>query len=387
MKKTTITLMLMSMALLTQASVIDGAFYFDEETAWIGRIYYNCLEQMQEEFTEMYHGYLPEKFCGLKANVDGEVLDDCLCLSTCDEKLQLVYKHTSRGVEVIGTYMGMAVQQDNTEWQPIYKMGEWISPDDMTVRHNPLWATPIQAQNVFRAASDNAVPDAAKRDRMIFKPHVNAVKFNRQWQDEVGYRYEYKLTDPAVVKKMFRGYNDSQITAIVVNHEFLDTHTPLQYSRWLYGEPEVTLSRSDNSYVWQQINQRYHGRKVTSTKWLATMGEMSVWLVGFAPQEDNMLFSLIVVKEGELEEAFDDYAMIAPGGERTDDGKPMHAWMAYDYGEYCEPEIMAIMHNTWDNSLEFYIRQGGSECQRYYILRERGPWLVKISEFAESIVE
>jgi len=117
------------------------------------------------------------------------------------------------------------------------------------------------------------------------------------------------------------------------------------------------------------------------------MGEMSVWLVGFAPQEDNMLFSLIVVKEGELEEAFDDYAMIVPGGERTDDGKPMHAWMAYDYGEYCEPEIMAIMHNTWDNSLEFYIRQGGSECQRYYILRERGPWLVKISEFAESIVE
>lgn len=387
MKKATITLMLVTMALLVQASVIDGSFYFDDETAWIGRIYYNSLEQMQEEFSEMYPGYLPEKFGGLKANVDGEVLDDCLCLSTCDEQRQLVYKHTSRGVEVIGTYMGMAVQQEQVNWQPIYRMGEWISPDDMTVRHKPLWVTPIQAKNVFRTASDNAVPDAASRDRMIFKPHVNAVKFNKQWQDAVGYRYEYKLADPGIVKKMFRGYTDSQIAAIVVNHEFLDTHQPLQYSRWLYGEPEVTLGRSENNYVWQQINQRYHNRKVTSTKWLATMGEMSVWLVEFEPQANNLLASLVVVKEGQLEEAFDDYAMISGDCERTDDGKPMHAWMVYDYGEYCEPEIMAIMHNTYSNELEFYIRQGGSECNRYYILRERGPWLVKISECSESILE
>lgn len=388
MKKTMVFLLLVLGALVqTHATVIDGIFYFDEETAWIGRIYYNCLEQMQEEFSEMYHGYLPEKFCALKANVDGEVLDDCLCLSTCDEQLQLVYKHTSRGVEVIGTYMGMAVPQERNEWQPIYKMGEWISPDDLTIRYNPLWATPIQSQNVFRTASDNAVPDAARRDRMIFKPHVNAVKFNRQWQDEVGYRYEYKLSDANVISKMFRGYQDSQIAAIVVNREFLETHTPLQFSRWLYGEPEVTLSRSDNSYVLEQIERRYHGRKVTSAKWLATMGEMSVWLVGFAWQQNNALYSLIVVKEGELEEAFDDYAMIYPGGDRTDDGKPMHMWMAFDYGEYYEPEIMAIMQNSWDQSLEFYIRQGGSECNRYYILRERGPWLIKISECSESIID
>ncbi len=65
----------------------------------------------------------------------------------------------------------------------------------------------------------------------------------------------------------------------------------------------------------------------------------------------------------------------------------MHVWMVADYGEYCEPEIMAIMHNTWDNCLEFYIRQSGSECQRYYILRERAPWLIKISECSESINE
>ena len=48
---------------------------------------------------------------------------------------------------------------------------------------------------------------------------------------------------------------------------------------------------------------------------------------------------------------------------------------------------MAIMHNTYDNELEFYIRQGGSECQRYYILREKAPWLIKISESSESFDE
>lgn len=387
MKKTTATLMLAIVALLGQATAIDGNFLFDEETAWIGRIYYNCLQQMQEEYTEMYPGYLPEKFCALKANVDGKMLDDCLCLSTCDEQRQLVYKHTSRGVEVIGTYMGMAEPQEQINWQPIYMMGEWVGPDDTTLRHNPLWATPIQSQNVFRAASEMAVSDATRRDRMIFKPHVNAVKFNRQWHDEVGHRYEYKLTDPAVVTKMFRGYTDSQVAAIVVNHEFLETHKPLQYSRWLYGEPEISLNRTDNSYIWQQISQRYHGRKVVSTKWMATMGEMSVWLIIFEQTADHALASLIVVKEGELEEAFDDFAMIAPGGDRMEDGKPMHVWMTFDYGEYSEPEIMAIMQNTWDNSLEFYIRQGGSECNRYYILRERGPWLIKISECAESVLE
>lgn len=386
MKKLLLCLMV-TLGVLAQASVIDGQFYFDEETAYIGRIYYNCLQQMQEEYSEMYQGRLPEKFCALRANVDGEILDNCLCLSNCDEDLQLVYKHTSRGVEVIGTYMGMAVKQDRIDWQPIYKMGEWISPDDMTIRYSPMWATPIQTKNVFRTCTDHPVGDATSRDRMIFKPHVNPVKYNRTWQDMAGTHYEYKLTDPNAIKKMFRGYNDEQIMAIVVNKKFLETHTPLQFSRWLYGEPEITLSRKDNSYVWEQINKRYHNRPVVSTKWLATMGEMSVWLIVFKQQKNNALASIIVVKEGELESAFDDYAMIRPDGDRMDDGRPMHVWMAYDYGEYCEPEIMAIMLNSWDNSLEFYIRQGGSECNRYYILRERSPWLIKISECSESMME
>lgn len=388
MKKMMIFLLLVLGALAqAQASVIDGQFYFDEETAYIGRIYYNCLQQMQEEYSEMYRGRLPEKFCALKAKVDGKVLDNCLCLSDCDETMQLVYKHTSRGVEVIGTYMGMAVKQDRIDWQPIYKMGEWISPDDMTIRYHPMWATPILAKNLFRTCSNLSQKDAMNCDRMIFKPHVNPIKYNRTWKDMDGSHYEYKLTDPAIIKKMFRGYNDSQITAIVVNHKFLDTHKPLQFSRWLYGEPEISLSRTENSYVWKQINQRYPNRKVVSTKWLASMGEMTVWLVVFEQKANNALASIIVVKEGELEEAFDDYAMITPEGERTEDGKPMHVWMVADYGEYCEPEIMAIMHNTYDNELEFYIRQGGSECQRYYILREKAPWLIKISESSESFDE
>lgn len=388
MKKTMVFLLLVLGALAqAQASVIDGQFYFDEETAYIGRIYYNCLQQMQEEYSEMYRGRLPEKFCALKAKVDGKVLDNCLCLSDCDETMQLVYKHTSRGVEVIGTYMGMAVKQDQINWQPIHKMGEWISPDDMTVRYHPMWATPIQSKNLFRTASDNAVSDAARRDRMIFKPHVNAIKYNRQWQDEVGFRYEYKLTDANVIAKMFRGYKDDEITAIVVNHEFLNTHTPLQYSRWKSGEPVVRLDRKENSYVWEQINQRYHNRKVKSTKWLASMGEMTVWLVVFEQKADNALASIIVVKEGELEEAFDDYAFIRPGGDRLDDGRPLHVWLMDDQGEYCEPEIMAIMHNTYSNELEFYIRQDGCQCYRYCILRERGPWLVKTCEYGEAFLD
>ncbi|MBR5728330.1 MAG: hypothetical protein IKX39_06765, partial [Muribaculaceae bacterium] len=249
MKKSMIFLLLVLGALAqVQASVIDGQFYFDDETAYIGRIYYNCLQQMQEEYSEMYRGRLPEKFCALKAKVDGKVLDNCLCLSDCDETMQLVYKHTSRGVEVIGTYMGMAVKQDRIDWQPIYKMGEWISPDDMTIRYQPMWATPIQAKNVFRTCSNVTEKDAMSRDIMIFKPHVKSIKYNRTWKDMDGSHYEYKLTDPAAVKKMFRGYNDSQITAIVVNHKFLDTHKPLQFSRWLYGEPEISLSRTENSY-------------------------------------------------------------------------------------------------------------------------------------------
>ena len=61
----------------------------------------------------------------------------------------------------------------------------------------------------------------------------------------------------------------------------------------------MRLDRKDNSYVWEQINKRYHNRKVKSTQWLATMGEMSVWLIVFEQQADNALASLIVVKEGD----------------------------------------------------------------------------------------
>ena len=89
---------------------------------------------------------------------------------------------------------------------------------------------------------------------------------------------------------------------------------------------------------------------------------------------------MVVFRDGEIAHVWEDAAEIDrdnPNCDRTDEGKLMHVWMTYDYGEYCLPELQAIMIGP--KGVELYARQSGVESYYHYIIfRESGDLMTPI---------
>ena len=259
---------------------------------------------------------------------------------------------------------------------------------DITMRNRPLWVVKQdKTQNRFVVVSEETRPNnLSSYNRMIFKPHVGNVRLTgKASRTEQGdYQATFALDNPKLVAKMFRGYNDSEMAPIIVTADFLNTHLPLQFSRWKEGEQKRELT---NSRYLNLLKKRYPEWRIQTTQWLASIGdERDFYLVVFKPTPRQALASLVCFAQGELVSALDHPADIQPEDERTEDGKPMHVWAVCDYGEYSVPEIMAFM--ATDKGLEMYVRQWGSECYGYTIYREneRGGWN-KISQQAVSVLD
>jgi hypothetical protein len=282
-------------------------------------------------------------------------------------------------VEVIGTYMGMAVQQDQVNWQPIYRMGEWISPDDMTVRHNPLWATPIQAKNLFRTASDNAVPDAASRDRMIFKPHIGNIHLVKAEPGsytvdgtpiDLGLCYTFALDNASLTKKMFRGYKSEQATPVIVPKAWLNDHRPLQFKRWLYGEEVPSVSAS----VRRMITTYYGDQmKIRDISWVATCEERerTFYDVLFEPYNGKVCLAFVCIEEGEVESTRNMWFDVSKS-----DPNMIDIGADIDDLRGLTPEIQ-VMADT-PKGLELYVRWYSFEGSHFDIWREVSDQFVTV---------
>ncbi|MBR1551925.1 MAG: hypothetical protein IJ632_06360 [Muribaculaceae bacterium] len=260
---------------------------------------------------------------------------------------------------------------------------------DITMRHRPLWVVkPAKEQNRFTVVHDKELPANLKHyDRMIFKPHIGSVNLVKSAsRTEAGdYQATFALTDAKKVAKMFRGYDNSEFASIIVPHEVLDTHTPLQFSRWKSGETKQELT---DEYYLNLIRIRYPEWRIASTQWMATIAgdcDRQFYLVVFEPTPRQALASVVCFSEGRVVSSIDDHADISLDVERTPDGKPMHVWSVCDYGEYSMPEIMAFMDTK--KGLEMYVRASGSECYIYRIYRENSGGWDLIDEVAVSDFE
>lgn len=268
-------------------------------------------------------------------------------------------------------------------------VGVEVRADDVTSWHRPLWVVkPAKGKNRFTVVCDKELPANLKRyDRMIFKPHIGAVNLVRgaSRSSQGDYQATFSLVDAKKVAAMFRGYDDSEYASIIVPHEFLDTHTPLQFTRWKGGEEVKTLT---DEYFLNLLRIRYPEWRIASTQWMATIGgdnERQFYLVVFEPTPRQALASVVCFSEGRVVSSLDDMADISPDVERTSDGKPMHVWSVCDYGEYSMPEIMAFMDT--DDGLEMCVRASGSECYVYRIYRENSGGWDLIDEMAVSDLE
>ncbi|MBO4870696.1 MAG: hypothetical protein J5565_01780 [Muribaculaceae bacterium] len=237
---------------------------------------------------------------------------------------------------------------------------------DITLKHRPLFGDDIDiAANRFSASSEvwtYVSPNAIKSyDRMIFKPHIGEVKLAKTKTTNKEVVYSFALINPAMTKKMFRGYASTQAAPVIVPKAFLETHTPLQYSRWLFGEKEIKANRDV-----KQIIQAYFGeREIYDSRWLASceINERTFYYVVFKPQDGYVLTSLVCIAEGDVVSVCNDWVPMAPGDDDMNASGEMVEDMLFH-----APQIMAMM--ATENGLELYTRWNSLEGIHYTIMRE-----------------
>lgn len=302
------------------------------------------------------------------ADVDGDGINEFVVADA--QYLRCAYKAVNGQVHLLSTQVSK-----DLNWHMVsqyYLLSDIDHSHDITLRHKPMFCNEATiSDNRFVVTGSIAwtfdhAEDAAVYDRMIFKPHVGNARFvNAQLTDEGPY-YTFALADRTMTKKMFRGYTDAQAVPIVVPHAFLNSHTPLQFSRWLDGEKKVMASAD----VRNIISQAFPGQRIAKAQWMATcpINERSFYFVTFAPKNGQMLAAMVCIAEGMVVSSWNQWNVVGDDGDTLDNGLFID-----DYFHFM-PEIMAMM--ATEEGLELYMRWHSLEGIHYSIMREIGDlWL------------
>lgn len=271
-----------------------------------------------------------------------------------------------------------------------YICGSWALPaDDITLKQPPIFISGMQkAKNVFIGWREmENYPHGNQYTHMVFKPHVNEISFVRDnriftsldgdtlWQDT----REFKLKNPQVVATMFRGYTDGVAVPVAVTRQFLTTHKPQQFSRWLSPEPLRTMNQGLKQIVVDHYGGYYH---VAKSQWLATLptpvGNRDYYLVLLAGRQ-KVIFAVVTLAEGTVASAIEIATDMKEEGEFSSDLSDANLFDTSDLDDlFIEhgPEIMCIMHT--DAGLELYVRWNSMEGTHYSIWREIGTRMVNV---------
>lgn len=325
-------------------------------------------------------GKLPQKFCIIPYQ-QASPLGFAMVIAPYDESELIMF--TPNGNDLKAQRITKDVIPDETYWDTFSNLGRYRSKSsDITLRERPL---PVRELNIsgnsfVSVIDEERINDIKAYNQMMFKPHCNGVRLVKQdhntktdsegtlIKDEM--QYTFKLNNPSVVSKMFRGYKNEEACPWVVKSSFFNNHQLLQYSRWKDGEP-VKKATAD---VCRIISSYYGGRPIKDTRWLATIesGERSFYAVQLENQGTDALAALVCIGEGEVASTWDFHGTVDPGQENQS------IWFVDDEGDFMShaPEIHCIC--TTDEGMELYIRLFGGESVQYYILREMGPVLMEI---------
>ena len=321
-------------------------------------------------------GKHPQKYCVFPKK-EAEPLGYALVVSTTDESEMFMFTPNGTGIEA--QRISKNILPKDVYWNCISQLGRSISQNkDITLRERPLPVrTPNKKSNTFEVVvEDNEqIPDIKAYNQMIFKPHRNSVRLSSQHhtkkvdeqqgvviKDQM--EYVFKLTNPSVTAKMFRGYEDGEACPWVVKSSFFNSHTLLQYSRWKDGEPMRKASKD----ACRIISDYYGGRTIKDTQWLATLesGERSFYAVQFEITGTEALAAMVCIGEGEVTSVWEFQGKIDPATHHEGES----IWFVDDEGDFMghAPEIHCI--TATDKGLELYIRLYGGESVQYFILRE-----------------
>lgn len=331
----------------------------------------------------------------LKRDIDNDGVDD-LVLSTGNKVARPQYRAYSVGRNMAPIAMTDALRQMvqgneyPNNWHPIqYITSLWSVPgDDITMSQVPIFISAMEmAKNDFMGWREGWNRPGAEYTHMVFKPHVNEIRFVRDnristsldgdtlWQNV----REFKLKDPKVVSKMFRGYTDGNAVPVAVTRQFLTTHQPQQFSRWLSPEPIRTMPQAV-----QQIVLDYYGPgyRVERSQWLATLptqvGNRVYYQVLLASPQ-KVLFAVVCIAEGgvasTVEMLYDEKEGDATFSADLSDVDILGAGVEDLFAEHM-PSISCIM--LTDRGIELYVEWASMEGTHYSIWREVGCHMVNI---------
>lgn len=369
---------------LIAATVGGWAMTDDEQNRAVWSALDNILVEQEGHTAYMYY---------LKADVDQDGIDDLVITTDNHASPQRVIKAYSVGKGMQpATVPASVAGKPADDWTATnYLAHGWAVPgDDITLQEPPIFISGMEkAKNEFVGWRDlEAYPAGNRYTRMVFKPHVNAIRFagdgrihtsldgDTLWQDV----REFKLVDPKVVAKMFRGYSDGEAVPVAVTERFLTTHRPLQFSRWLSPEPVRSMDRSATQIVLAHYGMQY---AVMRSQWLATLPTevgnrdyYQVLLLG----RNKAIFATVCVAEGTVASAYE-YEAYSDSGFKRDMSDLSILGEDVD-GLFTDhlPEIMCIMDT--DQGLELYFRWASMEGTHYSVVREVGTrMLLVIDEY------
>ena len=355
-----------------------------ENEKWYADHCSSVIEQF--ESTRSNASKHPQKYCLLRTQ-QASPLDFAMVVSTTDKSEMVML--TPNGNTVKAKRVSKSMVPDSVYWESISQLGQRKAHSkDITLRERPLPVRAMnKAKNIFSVVveAEEKIADIGAYNQMIFKPHQNAVRLSKQerdlQKDEDGtvvtdeMEYTFKLNDPAIVTKMFRGYDDEEACPWVVKSSFFKNHSLLQYSRWKQGEPVKKASRD----VCRMISDYYGGREIVDSRWLASIetAERSFYAVQFAITGTEALAAMVCIAEGEVVSSWEFQGTVDGSYESG-----QSIWFVDDEGNFMEhaPEIHCAV--ATDEGLELYIRLFGGESVQYYILREMGTvWMEMMVDY------
>ncbi len=305
-------------------------------------------------------------------DVTGDTIPELL-LANSDLSIVEVYD-TDENASMLRTVAVTPDDYKDTFWVDInYLWNQFNDLDwnsDLTLKYRPLFVTADIKNNrytVFHDVEWDDVGDPSEYDCMVFKPHVNGVRYIGQNNGVSA--HVYALVDPSVKTKMFRGYQDYEAMPFIVPHDFFAYHNVLQFSRWKSPEP---IERPDAD-VRTVIEHHFKGYQIAEAHWLASCptAERTFYAVTFKPRrgDDFVLASVVCIAEGMVSTTLDVRGYLEDG---------VSNWYGDDDFFAHAPEIMAMTAS--DRGFEFYCRWNSMEGTHYSIYRELMDHFVLISD-------
>ena len=378
-----VVVMLLTMTMASPASAMTNDDDYEAQTvatSW----YADRCQSIITRFEGLRNnaGQLPQKYCMMPSSEAGAV-KYALVVSTWDESMKVMY--TPQGNDVKAKVFSGVVPED-IYWESLPRLLSYATHSrDITLSKRPLPVRYVDKEhNSFSAVTDYSekLSNIRRYNQMMFKPHVNEVRFVKQNRkvnkgesndtilDEMV--YDFKLVKPAVVAKMFRGYANEEMCPWIVTNDFFTDHNVLQFSRWKDGEPKQKAS----SDVCKMISTYYGGRRVVDSQWLASVdeAERSFYLVQFENKDGDALAALVCLAEGDVASAWEFHGDTKPREYKNGES----IWFVDDGGSFMEhvPELQCIV--ATNEGLELYIRMFGGESVQYYVVREIGSVMMTL---------